>query len=496
MKAACRSVLAALALAASVPAAQGFAAEPKPAGITAAKAPVVTEHSGVFNGAEIEYRAIVESTDVARADGAPGARIVSISYIANNEGGERERPVLFVFNGGPISASMWLHLGAVGPKRMAVPDDVSADPATFQLVDNAYSPLDAADLVFFDPAGTGFSEVLPGTDPQEYFSVAGDGQQMTAFIAAWLTKHGRLGSPIYMLGESYGTMRAAEAAAQLAELVDPLPADGVFLMGQAVNIVEYAQRKRNIISYAVSLPTLAAIAFEHGKGAPKGRSLEKFVWDAWDYGRKDYLTALFQGDSIDPKTRTRVAKKLEEYSGIPAAYYEANMLRITKEEFRVELLKDKGLLLGRNDGRYTAPITDQGGGPDPFSVVMPAFVRLFSAYLEEDLNLDNAAAYKQFADVGGLNGWDWGAKTPFSDWPYVDRVSKAFDANPEFRVVIANGYHDTQTTVGAAEYAAMQSGWPKDRVRTSYYPGGHMAYTIEESAKAFCDDIRNLVRGK
>jgi carboxypeptidase C (cathepsin A) len=491
-----RSALAAILLAAAGAPALALAADPTAVAISAAKPTVVTEHEGVFNGETIRYRAIVESTDAPKQDGAPGARVVSISYVAETGGDTNERPVLFVFNGGPIAASIWLHMGAVGPKRVAVPDDLAADPATFALADNPYSPLDAADLVFFDPAGTGFSDVLPGAKLDDYFSVAADGQQLTAFIVAWLTKHDRLDAPIYLLGESYGTMRAAEAAAQLAELPEPLPADGVFLMGQAVNIIEYAQRKRNIISYAVSLPTLAAIAFEHGKGSPKGRDLEKYVWDAWDYGRTDYLTALFQGDAIGPKERARVAKRLEEYSGIPASYYEANMLRITKEQFRVELLKDQNLLIGRNDGRYAAPITEEGGRADPFSVVMPAFQRLFTQYLTEDLKVDNAAAYNPFNFTAGIDGWDWGAKTPFSDWPYVERIGKAFDANPDFHVVIGNGYHDTQTTIGAAEYAATQSGWPKDRVRTSYYPGGHMAYTIEKSAKAFGEDIRLFVKGE
>lgn len=145
---------------------------------------VVTSHSGVFDGEAIRYNAIVESTEIAKADGAPGARIVSISYVADIAADKNRRPVLFVFNGGPISASLWLHIGAVGPQRVSVPEDLSADPESFALADNPYSPLDAADLVFFDPAGTGFSEILPGADPEDYRSVVGDGQQLTAFIVA------------------------------------------------------------------------------------------------------------------------------------------------------------------------------------------------------------------------------------------------------------------------------------------------------------------------
>ncbi len=462
----------------------------------AARSAVVTTHEGVFNGEKIRYSAFVESLDIPDANGAPAARIVSFSYVAEDARSPETRPVLFVFNGGPISASLWLHIGALGPKRIAIPDNLRADPATFQLIENSYSPLDAADLVFFDPASTGYSRALPGVDPKRYYSVEADGQQTAAFIAEWLKRHGREQSPFFLLGESYGTMRAAEAAAQLADRAAPLPSRGVFLMGQALNIIEFAQRPRNIVSYAVSLPTLAALAFHHGKIDTQGKTLKDAVEEAWDYGRSDYLTALFQGDAIAPAERDRVAARLEELTGVPAAYYRANMLRITKEEFRAALLKDEGLLLGRSDGRYTAPMTDDGHASDPSTIIRPAFERLFAQYVRDELNVGWPAEYKLMAEVAGLEDWDWGASTPFSDWAYVDRVTRAFEADPRFRVLIANGYHDTQTTVGAAIYAATLSGWPKERVSTSFYPGGHMAYTIDASAKAFCDDVRAFVRGE
>lgn len=170
------------------------------------------------------------------------------------------------------------------------------------------------------------------------------------------------------------------------------------------------------------------------------------------------------------------------------------MLRITKEGYRGELLKDKKLLLGRNDGRYAAPITEAGVGPDPSNAFMPAFTRLFDEYLREYLKVDRTGEYVLASTSAGLEGWKWGATTPFSDWPYVERLQEAFDANPRFHVLIGNGYHDTQTTAGAALYAILQSGWPMDRAATTFYEGGHMAYTVEESARKFGDDIRNFVQ--
>ncbi|MGA3092014.1 MAG: hypothetical protein ABSD75_25690 [Terriglobales bacterium] len=487
------SMLACMPLAASPASAQTQAATHAPAPL-AGHSPVITHHAGTFNDKQVRYTSTVESIDVPDAKGKPAARLVSFAYTDDDDHNAAERPVMFIFNGGPITASLWLHIGAIGPKRVAVPEDLAADPKTYQLVDNIYSPLDIADLVFIDPASTGYSRVLPGTTPESYFSVAADGQQVTAFIAVWLTQHNRLSSPSYLVGESYGTIRAAEVAGQLAELPHPILLSGVVLMGQAINIIEYRQRPQNIVSYAVSLPTLAALAWYHQKVDRKRETLEQFVRQAWIFAQTDYLTALFQGSSIDKAELDRVAMRLEEFSGIPAEYYREHELRISKEVYRSELLKDRGLLLGRNDGRYVAPMTKKGLADDPSNVIMGPFLHIFEEYVHSELKVDWPEPYIPLAGIDNLDGWKWGGSGPFADWPYSDRLLKVMNANPRFHVLVGNGYHDTQTTVGAAEYAVRQSGWPHSRATLSYYEGGHMAYTVERSAKKFTDDIRALVQ--
>ncbi|TWB13864.1 carboxypeptidase C (cathepsin A) [Nitrospirillum amazonense] len=458
-----------------------------------ADAPAVTHHTTTLNGHKLAYTATVEGTGVNDAAGKPGAHLVSFAYTADTKDAAK-RPVTFVFNGGPITASLWLHLGVMGPKRVAVPDDLKADPATFTLVDNPYSPLDATDLVFVDPASTGFSRVADGVDPKSYFSVKADGQEVTAFIQAWLAQHHREGSPVYLLGESYGTMRAAEVAGQLAELPKPIPLAGVLLMGQAVNIIEYVQRPQNIMSYVVSLPTLAAIAWYHQRVDRHGLSLEAFVDEARRYAQSDYMPALYQGSELPSADRDRVAQRLQELTGIPAAYYRDHALRISKEQYRGELLKDQGLLLGRADARYAVPITDKGIGPDPFAAaVMPPFSRLFKAYIHDDLKVDRTEPYVEAAEVGGLDDWGWSFASPFANWAYSDRLLKAMKANPKMQLLIGNGYYDTQTTVGAAELLARQGGWPDGRVRLTFYEGGHMAYTDEGAARKFGADVRAFV---
>lgn len=454
---------------------------------------VVTHHHGLFHGEEVAYTATVEAMDVSDSKGKPSARVVSFAYTADEVGDRSTRPVVVAFNGGPITASLWLHIGVLGPKRVAVPDDLSANPATYALVDNSYSLLDAADLVFIDPASTGYSRVLPGTLPESYYSVVADGQQMTAFIAAWLAKYGRTASPLFLVGESYGTIRAAEVAAQLAELAQPILVSGVVLLGQALNIVEYRQRTQNVVSYVVSLPTLAALAWYHNKIDRGGKTMEAFVREAWEFAQKDYLHALFQGADIRPAERDHVAEQLERFSGIPAAYYREHGLRISKEQYRGELLKDRGLLLGRNDGRYVAPMTSKGLSADPSDLISPAFERLFSNYVRTELKADWPEEYVPMAKVGGLDDWKWGGASPFSDWAYGDRLLKVMKMNPHCRILIGNGYEDTQTTVGAAEYALRQSGWPEGRATLAFYEGGHMAYTVEHSARKFTDDVRSLI---
>ncbi|MBP6514310.1 MAG: hypothetical protein KA224_03975 [Steroidobacteraceae bacterium] len=498
-----RAIVAAIALTVGcAPAAfaQPTAAAPGGPATFTLRAPVVTRHTGTFNGSKVTFYAKVEGLDVADAEGKHGARLVSFAYTADSVAGRKvaaaSRPVLFLFNGGPISASPYLHMGSFGPQRVFVPDDTAADPFTWTLKDNPYSLLDVADLVFIDPAGTGFSRVVPGKDPTDYYSVVADGQQVAAFVSAWLSRNGRLASPKFVFGESYGTMRAVEIGRQLAALPQPILLDGIVLFGQAVNIAEYAQRPRNILSYVLSLPTLAATAWHHGKVDRAGRSVEQFIQAARDFARDEYLDALYRGNTLPEAERQRIAKALEGYSGISAAWYLEHDLRITKEMYRVELFRDAKLLLGRNDMRYTAPLTDKGTAVDPSGVLPNAMEKAFRSYLRDTLRVDWDEPYVLQAAVKGLEGWGWGGTTPFSDWPYVDSVGELMRKNPAFRVMLGTGYFDSQTTLGGAEYAATQSGWPRDRTWVREYPGGHMAYSIDATAQALGNDLRAFMSGK
>lgn len=446
---------------------------------------VVTHHTGVFNGANVAYEAAVESVPVG------AATIVATSYLA--DGGKPQRPVIFIFNGGPISPSVYLHMLALGPKRLAVPDDLAQDPAGFPLVDNPYSPLDAADLVFFDPAGTGYSRVQPGEKPEQYFTVDADARQLTDFIVAWSRRHGRTDSPKYLFGESYGTLRAAVAAQQLGELKQPVRLDGVFLMGQALNIVETSQRPGNITSYVVSLPTLAALGWYHGRVAQNGRTFEQFMDDVRLFARTDYMAALFAGGALAPAEKARVAARLQALTGLASQQFVAKDLRVSKNQYRGLLLADQGQVLGANDGRYLARADPSGKLPDASGRIYPYVFSAFDAYARDALKVRGDY---QYIVASPAQNWNYGgAASPFSDWPFMASINKAMTAYPRLRIMVGTAYHDTLTTTGAAEYAVAQSGWPRERVTVNYYQGGHMFYTIEASLKKMSADMHAFIAG-
>ncbi len=455
----------------------------------------LTRHQGQFNGEIVDYTAVIEETIVTDGEEGPSACLVSISYLRDHVDDPSFRPVIFLFNGGPIVPSVYLHVGAFGPKRVAFPEDHTEDPATFPLIDNSYTVLDVADLVFFDPAGTGFSRVSEGTSPDAYFSVEADARQLRQFIEAWSRSHGRLDSPKYIFGESYGTLRAAVAAKQLTHLDPPVRLDGVFLMGQALNIVETSSRPGNIIGYVVSLPTLAALGWYHGRVDRGGRTFEQFLDEVRLFGRTEYLMALFQGNTLSPTKRDHIAHRLAAFTGLPVELYMENNLRIRKIPFRSALLKDRNEVLGYYDGRYTAAAVEGDKTPDASRWINSAVISGFKTYAKEHLRLD-LSDYIIDSPVKDLEGWRWGGATPFSDWPYMESIREAMDKNPHLRVVVGAGYHDLTTTIGASEYAIAQSGWPRDRVRIAYYEGGHMAYSEEKSLKEMMADVRALLSGR
>ncbi|WP_269714798.1 S10 family peptidase [Caulobacter sp. NIBR2454] len=460
----------------------------------AAAGPFVTRHAGVFNGRKLNYTATVGETILRDSAGVATARFVSTSYVRDKA--DQSRPVIFAFNGGPSSSSQTLHMMALGPKRPPVAQDPRSPEPAPSLIDNSFSVLDAADIVMVDPAETGFSRILPGGKREYFYSVEGDAQSVSDFVVAWCQANGRQASPKYVLGESYGTLRAAFMAGQLAKT---LPLDGVFIFGQAVNMIETSQRAKNAVSYATNITALAAIAAYHGKAERSDRPMNLIIDEAYAFGMGEYLQALVRGSDLPASERQALAGKLQAMTGISADYYLANGLTITKMAFQRELLKDEGLMVGMYDARYVGPIPKPGERlPDPSFKPMQAIGPMMLEHYAKNLGVTwPASDYRSSAPQ--TSGWSWaptlGPGGPFYDFDYQSQLSKAFAANPKFRLMVGTGIFDLTTTVGPARYLVSQSDYPRDRVIQRQYVGGHMAYTNEPTLKAFNDDVRAFVTG-
>lgn len=443
--------------------------------------------------AQADYR--TESTVIAvAADG--GEPDVSVGAIAYTRDAQPDRPVLFAFNGGPGASSTFLHLGLLGPYRLDVPNDPAADlPEAGELVSNGGGLLDAVDLVFLDPPGTGLSS-REGGDPAVHSSVAGDAAAVAQAVAKWLAAHGRQDAPVYILGESYGTIRAAAMLDAFAAMDRSPDIRGVVLLGQALNMIETSQRPDNIVSHVVSLPTLAAIACYYGRAAQPCEPHDG-AREAARFGREEYLDALFAGARRDEETRGKIAERLHALTGIPAGYFAANDLHISKEAFRVSLLRDEGRVTGRYDARYTAPLPADAVefvGPDAFSAVSDLYAQAMPGYLSRLGIVSDPAAYKVIARFEG--DWSYGAAdSPFADWPFMTSVEREAGRNDCFRLFVGTGLFDLTTTVGAADYLLAQSDLAPERVTSKTYDGGHMFYSDPASREALLRDLREFVRG-
>jgi carboxypeptidase C (cathepsin A) len=455
--------------------------------------PFVAKRRGVFNGKTVDYFATLGETVLTDAQGAATLSLVTTTYVAAKP--EPDRPVLFIFNGGPSSASATLHMAALGPRRVVIAQDVDAPQPPPQLVDNAFTVLDVADLVFVDPAETGFSRIGPAGARERFYSADGDAQSIADFVVAWSKANGREAAPKYVLGESYGTLRATLMAGKLAGV---MPLDGVFLFGQAANMIETSQRARNVVSYAANLPAMASIAVYHGRADAGGLSPSALIDQTYAWAMSDYLLALTKGSDLPAAERRAMADKLQALTGISADYYLAHDLTITKVAFARELLKDKGRILGTYDARYTAPAPAPGArSGDPALAVTTAIMPMIAEHLKSLGVTWPLADYRDAAP--GANAWTWsptgGAGGPFLDYDYPAQLKKAFAANPKFRLMVGTGIYDLTTTVGPARYLVSSGGFPRDRVYMRQYVGGHMAYSNLASLKAFTDDIRAFVGG-
>lgn len=457
----------------------------------------VTRHAGTFGGQRINYVATAGETFLRAEDGTPRASIFSISYV--REPRDPNRPVTFLFNGGPGSGSVWLHMGAFGPRRVAIPSDGTDDGAPpYPIVDNPDSLLDVTDLVFIDPVGTGFSHALGATAASEFYGITQDAASIAQFIRLWLNENGRWNSPKYLGGESYGTTRSAAVLNQLEGAYNDVALNGVILISTILDFGAGADTPGNEMTHILNLPSMAATALYHGKA--EAQSVEAFVEEARRFAIGPYAHALLQGSALPPEERAAVRRELARFTGLSEAYLEQADLRVTPARFYKELLRDRGLTIGRLDSRYTGRDYDNAGEEpdnDPsFYGIDAGYTAAINQHLRETLQVQTDRSY---VTIGRVGPWDWRLGGGRDNDVYVNvapYIGRALRENSGLRIFVGQGYYDFATPFFAAEYALSRTGIPRDRIVWRYYGSGHMMYVRDEDRVGLSRDVREFIRGR
>lgn len=495
-------IAAALAMAAAATAmAQSPPATPAAATERASPEPnrSVTRHSGIFNGTAVSYRAVTGETFLRGEDGRARAAIFSTSYI--REGSDPNRPVTFLFNGGPGSGSVWLHMGAFGPVRVAIPSNARDDGGPpYPLLPNADSLLDVTDIVFIDPVGTGFSYALPGTEASEFWGVTQDARSVAQFIRLWLNEHGRWNAPKYLGGESYGTTRTAAVLRELEGSYNDVALNGIILISTVLDFGAGADTPGNEVGYALNLPSMAVTALYHGKashaGGAAGMAAEARAW-----AMQTYLPALMQGNALPADEHAAIRRDLARFTGLSEDFLDRADLRVTPARFYKELLRDRGLTVGRLDARYTGVDADRAGeNPDndpSFYGIDAGYTAAINAHVRQTLGYQTDRSY---VTIGGVRNWDWRLNAGRDSDAYLNvapYISTALRENSSLRVFVGQGWYDFATPFFAAEYALNRSGFPNDgRIQFRYYDSGHMMYIHDPDRAALSRDIRAFIRGR
>lgn len=457
-------------------------------------------------GTSVRYRVIAGEMIMRNDAGEPRAAIFHTTYLADGVRDARNRPVAFVFNGGPGSASLWLHMGVIGPYRVVLPSDARDDGAApFDVVPNPHSLIDVADLVFIDPVGTGWSRTLGETPASEFWGVREDAQSLSAFIRQWLTEHRRWNSPKYLFGESYGTTRIAALLQELEGGWTDVAINGVGLISSILDFRYAATDAGNDIGHVGLFPTYAATGWYHGRvdREPWGGDIEAFLDEVREFALSEYLPALARGSTLGAAEEARIAAALARYTGLSESWLRAANLRIPLNRFMRELLRDEGVSVGRLDTRYRGVEPDGvGESPeyDPSAYGIDAgYTAAMLDYFTRTLGV---TIDRQYVTLGGVRNWNWsltpggqaGGRTGYAN--VAPWLARAMRQNADLRVFVANGYYDAATPFFGTELTFMQPGFDADRVVMRYYESGHMMYIHEPSLVRQGAHLRAFVRGE
>ncbi|HVU23197.1 MAG TPA: hypothetical protein VHE13_03660 [Opitutus sp.] len=437
--------------------------------------------------------------------------VASMFYVAyfKKDAAPTTRPVTFFFNGGPGSSTVWLHMGAFGPKRVVTADDSHTPAAPYQVIDNASSLLDVSDLVFIDAPGTGFSRIAGKDKEKAFFGVDQDAYAFSRFIQQFLSKYGRWNSPKYLFGESYGTPRSA-VLVNLLQSGDSIDFNGVIMLSQILNFdlsADGAEANPAVdLPYQVALPTYAATAWYHHKlPGERPADLPTFLKEVEHFAMNDYALALLAGARLSPDQRNATAAKLHQYTGLPVAYILKADLRIDGGEFAKNLQDDANLTTGRLDSRFSGPTIDplsKEADYDPqSSAISSAYVSAFNDYVRQTLNYGHDRHYKP--TIGAYKFWDYKHQQPGAPFAFqattnvMPDLATAMKTNPDLKILLLGGYFDLATPYYEGVYEMQHLPIPANlqgNISYHYYQSGHMIYANEESLKKLHADVAAFIR--
>lgn len=450
--------------------------------------PVVTHHQSSADGKVLQYTATTGRLPIKRGDGKVEGEMFFVAYTLDGQEANK-RPLTFAFNGGPGSASVWLHMGSVGPRQVVLQPNGFMPSAPYRMIDNPNTLLDKSDLVFVDAMATGFSRPANAEMTKKFLGVKGDIEAFGEFIRLYVTRYDRWPSPLFLLGESYGTTRAAGIAGYLADR--GMSFNGITLLSTAMDLGTLEWAKNNDLPYVLLVPTFTMIAGYHKRlPADLMQDMAKTRQDAENWASTEYTLALAKGDALTPEERRKIIDQYARYTGLNKQLIDNANLRIDVGQFTHNLLLDQKLRVGRLDGRFTGPdpegLLDTRYYDPTGSAILPPYTAVFNNYLRTELDYKVDTPYKVFAyEEPGFEKWDWGsAERGFPNT--APGLRAALTKNPYLKVLVMEGYYDLATPYLAANYSIdhLDLG-PDYRKNISFatYESGHMVY-IESGSHA------------
>jgi carboxypeptidase C (cathepsin A) len=465
----------------------------------------VTEHSIKIAGQTIPYKATAATILLKNEKDEPTALVYFTAYTRSDVKDLSQRPVAFVYNGGPGSASVWLHMGSFSPRRVITVNADATPPAPYKLSENQYCLLDKTDLVFLDPVGTGFSHAVGKAQDKDFWGVDQDVKSLAQFVNTYVSRNNRWNSPKFLIGESYGTFRSA-ALSNYLQSHDGLYFNGIVLISSVLNLGTISFNPGEDMPYIFYLPSYAATAWYHKVLKDRPADLKPFLEEARKYAQTDYADALMKGSNLGEAEKAAVAKKISRFTGLSEDYLVKANLRVNLPQFMKELQRSRGLTTGRLDARFSGWSYDLLGeyaeyDPQDTSITGP-FTAAFNNYVREELKFGQDKTYRTGSDEAN-QAWDWkhrgGENFGFPGSPNVEGdLIQAMLANPHLRVEVENGLYDLATPFMATEYTMDHLGLPdklQKNIGLQYYDAGHMMYLRDEDLAKLKANIALFIDG-